>query len=76
MQAKSKKHIGFATNVFHDDIDISGSLCLSQENGLWCKSDKGAGLGFNPHRGKIKLELANNSNKTVNYVIYEWQENE
>ena len=74
MDAKSKKHIGFKTNVFHDDIDISGSLRLGNDH-IGCASDKGAGLEFNPHGGVIKLELANNANKSVKYVIYEWQEN-
>jgi hypothetical protein len=84
LEANKKRHIGFGTNVFQDDISfVDGeSITFHQTKGtvvgigVTSKDGNGGGQEFTPVDGQLSFQLENNSNHTLKFVIYEVVENE
>ena len=83
LEAKNKRHIGFGTNVFQDDISFADgeSITFHQTKGakvgigVTSTDGNGGGQEFTPVDGVLSFQLENKSNHTLKYVIYEVVEN-
>ena len=84
LEANKKRHIGFGTNVFQDDISfVDGETIIFHQTkgavagiGVTSKDGNGGGQEFMPVDGQLSFQLENNSNHTLKFVIYEVVENE
>jgi len=82
LEAKNKRHIGFGTNVFQDDISFADgeSITFRQTKGakvgigVTSTDGNGGGQEFTPVDGVLSFQLENKSNHTLKYVIYEFVE--
>ena len=82
LETKKKRHIGFGTNVFQDDISFADgeSITFHQTKegvvgiGMTSNDGNGGGQDFTPVAGTLSFQLENNSNHTLKFVIYEVEE--
>jgi len=84
LEAKNKRHIGFGTNVFQDDIRFADGETITFHQtkgakvgiGVTSTDGNGGGQEFTPVDGVLSFQLENKSNHTLKYVIYEFVGNE
>ena len=79
LEAEKKRHIGFGTNVFQDDISFADGETIAFHQtkgavagvGMTSTDGNGGGQEFTPVDGVLSFQLQNNSKHTLKYVIYE-----